>query len=253
MESFCKRHMKQTSALIERVKQVSSTHQHLTLTVDSSLSQLKPGQSLLARPPGSAALVREVWWPVGAVKNRVTVERPLRERHEPGTAVDVIGAVGKPLRFRRTLRNVLLIAHQAEPTPLMLMIPFVLGLKSSITLVLLGSAAQYDTDHLPPEVEVVTGDADFNFPDRVTTIGWADQTFALVDALDEHVAFTRLLEVFRSLRAEVPSNYLFGVFHPPLPCGVGACGACMIRGKGNAVMLACADGPAFDLTEVALR
>jgi hypothetical protein len=54
------------------------------------------------------------------------------------------------------------------------------------------------------------------------------------------------------LRAEIPSNYLFGVFRPALPCGVGACQACMVRLRGGALPLACADGPALDMTEVIL-
>lgn len=243
--------MKQTQAVIERVKQVSATHQHLALTVDPSLGQIKPGQALLALRPGPAAM-RDVWWPVSAVKHSIVIERPLRERHEPGTTVDVLGAIGKPFRFRRTLRTVLLLALDTSPTALLFMIPYLLGQKSSVTLVLLGTAADYSTEHLAPEVEIVRGDADLNFPNRVTTIGWADQAFVVVNPLEELAQFARVWEMIKSLRAEVPSNYLFGVFRPPLPCGVGACSSCMVKGRGGAYMLACADGPAFDLSEVSL-
>ena len=40
--------MKETQALIERVRRVNDTHQHLHITVDTSLGGIKPGQSLLA-------------------------------------------------------------------------------------------------------------------------------------------------------------------------------------------------------------
>jgi hypothetical protein len=243
--------MRQTQAVIERVKQVSATHQHLALTVDPSLGQIKPGQTLLALRPAPAPM-REVWWPVSAAKQSIVIERPLRERYEPGTTVDVIGAVGKPFRFRRTLRAALLLALDTSPTPLLFTISHLLSQKSSVTLVLLGAAADYSTEHLAPEVEIVRGDADLNFPNRVTTVGWADQVFAVVNPLDELAQFSRIWELFRSLRADVPSNYLFGIFRPPLPCGVGACSACMVKGRGGAYMLACADGPAFDLGEVSL-
>jgi hypothetical protein len=32
-----------------------------------------------------------------------------------------------------------------------------------------------------------------------------------------------------TLRADIPANYLFGVFRPLLPCGVGACSSCMVK------------------------
>jgi hypothetical protein len=60
------------------------------------------------------------------------------------------------------------------------------------------------------------------------------------------------MNYFSELRAEIPSNYLFGVFQPILPCGVGACGACMIKAKGGSPLV-CTQGPAFDLTEVNLK
>lgn len=41
--------MKETQAIIQRVKQVNDTHQHIVLAVDELLNTMKPGQSLLAR------------------------------------------------------------------------------------------------------------------------------------------------------------------------------------------------------------
>ena len=43
-----------------------------------------------------------------------------------------------------------------------------------------------------------------------------------------------------------PPN-IIGLFQPPLPCGVGACQACLIRRDGEEVPT-CLEGPAFDLT-----
>lgn len=39
----------------------------------------------------------------------------------------------------------------------------------------------------------------------------------------------------------------FGVFQPELPCGVGACQACLVGLRGNTVRTICQDGPAIDL------
>lgn len=244
--------MKDTQAIIERVRRVNDTHQHVHLAVDASLSGLMPGQSVLARASKQwDPYLREQWWPVGIGQQKLIVERPVGIRYEPGQVIDLLGIVGQPFRFRRLLRNVLLIAFDTEPTPLMMPIASLVANKVSVTLVLLGSAAQYGTSHLPPEVEVIHGDSDLNWPNRVITVGWADQVFTAVNPADELACFTKIWNMFRDLRAEIPEGYLFGVFRPPLPCGVGACSACMVRQRG-ATTLVCADGPALDLSEVPL-
>jgi NAD(P)H-flavin reductase len=231
--------MKQTQAIIERVRRVNDTHQHLYLAVDASLSGLLPGQSLLARTTDRwDPYLREQWWPVGIGNNTLVVERPLLQHYEPGQVVDVLGVLGQPYKFRRTLRNVLLMAYDTEPTPLMMPVASLVANRVSVTLLLLGSAAGYGTEYLPAEVEVIQGDSDLNWPNRVTTVGWA-------------ACFGRVWQALRELRAEIPDNFLLGVFRPILPCGVGACSACMVRTRGG-VSLICADGPALDLTEVPL-
>lgn len=245
--------MKETAALIQRVRRVNATHQHIELSVDASLTALKAGQALLYRPDGDGLqpYLRALWFPVALEKEILTVERPLGEKYEPGMLVYLSGLLGKPFRFRRTLRNVLLIAHDTPPTPLLMPVPPLLKSRVSVTLLLLGSAADYGTEHLPPEVEVLKGDADFNWPNRVTTVGWADQVFAAVAPEREWENFARLWQVFRELRAEIPANALFGVFQMPMPCGAGACDACWVKARGGGV-LACMEGPALDLTELAL-
>jgi hypothetical protein len=128
-------------------------------------------------------------------------------------------------------------------------IPWLLGNKISVTAVLLGSADQYNTEHLSPEVEIIRGDGELNWPNRVMTLGWADQVFVAVAQDDELARFGRVWTLINELRADVPKNYLFGVFQPALPCGLGACHACMIRMK-QGMVLTCSDGLAFDLSQV---
>jgi hypothetical protein len=120
-----------------------------------------------------------------------------------------------------------------------------------VTLVLLGTALDYTTHHLPPEIEVVQGEADINWPNQVMTVGWADQVFVVVAPDDENLRFARVLDTFRQRRADVPQNYLFGVFQPVVACGAGACQVCMVRTL-DGTRLACTEGPAFDLTKVVL-
>lgn len=242
--------MKETQAVIERIRRVNETHQQLDLGVDPSLAQLKAGQSVLARLSESwEPYLRDQWWPVALGKGVLTVERPAGIDYEPGQVVTLMGAIGQPFRFRRTLRNVLLLAYETEPSPLLYMISALLANRVSVTLVLLGSASAYNTAHLSPEVEIISGDTNLNWSNRVTTVGWADQVFVVTSQADEMGHFRRIWELFGQLRAEVPQSYLFGVFRPLLPCGVGACGACMLRIKGGTPLI-CTQGPAFDLEQV---
>ena len=130
--------MRETQAIIERVRRVNQTHQQLHVSVDSSLNSIKPGQSLLARVGESwNPYLREQWWPVDQEKNRLIIERPVGTHYEPGTIVSLIGAIGDPFRFRRTLRTVMLIAYNTEPTPLLMTIPALLANRVNVTLSLI--------------------------------------------------------------------------------------------------------------------
>jgi hypothetical protein len=248
--------MNETEAIIERVRRVNSEYQHLEIAVDESLLHIKPGQSLLARleddHSGWQPYLREHWWPVDMINNHLVVERPASQRYAPGQIVSVMGLIGEPYRFRRTLRNVLLLAYDTAPTPLLLTIPWLLANQISVTMVLLGTARDYATIHLNPEVEIVRGGDGVEWDDQVMTIGWADQVFVVVDEGDEINHFNTVITRFSELRADIPKNYLFGVFRPPMPCGAGACFACVLRMQKES-QLVCVDGPAFDLIQVVTR
>jgi hypothetical protein len=246
--------MRQIEALVERIKHINNDYQHVELVVDEVMAKIKPGQSLLARVNSDwNPYLRAHWWPVSLIQNqnKLLIERPASERYEPGQIINVLGLVGKPYRFRRNLRNVLLLAYNTPPTPLLMIIPWLLGNKISVTLVLGGEAANYPTKHLSPEVEIVQGDEQFNWPNQVMTVGWADQVFVTVPQANQLDHFREVYNRFEELRANLPQNYLFGAFNPILPCGEGACQACMIPTR-DGTLLACTEGPAFDLTRVVL-
>jgi NAD(P)H-flavin reductase len=244
--------MRQTQAIIQRIRRVNAQYQHVELGIDESLSDINPGQSLLVRQDDSwQPYLRERWWPVQISPQKVVVERPNNVRYEPGDIVNVLGPVGSFFRFRRSLRHVLLLAYDTPPTPMLSMIPLLTANQTGITLALLGTASAYKTEHLPPEVEVVHGTADLEWENRVMTVGLADQVFATVHPDDEIMRFSKIWHMFSELRANIPKNYLFGVFQPVQPCGIAACYACMIQMK-QGTALACTDGPTIDLSMVRL-
>lgn len=245
--------MNQTQAIIERVRRVNETHQRLSLAVEPSVLNIKPGQTLLVRAePGWDPYLREQWHPVGLERDLLVVERPGTTHYQPGTIIDLIAPIGSPFRFRKTLRSILLLAYNTPPTPLLYALLPLLANHVGVTLLLLGTARSYDTAHLPPEVEVVRGDDDgLNWQNRVTTVGWADQVLVVTAPEREADDLRAVWTLFRELRAEIAPNYLFAVHSPPLPCGVGACGACAVRQQGGGMALVCTEGPALDMTKLA--
>lgn len=252
--------MNETQAYIERIKRVNRGHQRLELAVDKSLSQLLAGQALLVRRIDKDydaehwdPYLRELWFPVEIVgSNIIVVERPARAHYLPGQLLSIIGPVGRPFRFRQRLRNILLIAYHTTPAALLLMLPPLLAKQVSITLVLMGSARAYETGHLPEEIEVIQAEDNLTWPDMVMTLGWADQAFVLVGPEDEMSYFNDIMQLMRERHSEIPANYVFGVLQRELPCGVGACHACMLNLRGS-LKLPCVDGSAFDLTDLRLN
>ena len=252
--------MKESQAYIERITRVNREYQRLDLAVDKSLSSLRAGQALLARRMDKDyeaeqwhPYLRELWFPVEILaSNMLVVEQPARAHFTPGQLLSIIGPVGQPFRFRQKLRNILLIAYDSTPAALMMMLAPLLERQVSITLVLMGTARQYETSHLPGEIEIIQAEDDLSWSDMVMTLGWADQVFAAVGPGDELARLGDVLRVLRERRNDLPANYAFGVLQRQLPCGVGACHACMLNLRG-AQKLQCVDGPAFDLTTLRLN
>lgn len=243
--------MRETKAIIERVSRLNEHYQRLHLATEDYLNDIKPGQTVLARLTDRwDPYLREQWWPVDIAPNRLIVERPGSIRYEPGQSASLLGLVGQPFRYRRTLRNVLLLADDTSPTPLVMSMNWLLSNHVSVTLVLSGRATLYPTQHLPPEIEVQHADEALSWPNRVMTVGWADQVFVVVRPDNELERFERIWTLFRELRAEIPKSYLFGVFQPVQPCGIGACQVCLTQLRGGESSLACTQGPAVDLTQV---
>jgi len=250
--------MKESQAVVQRVRLLgqNTRHKQLELAVTKSLHDILPGQCLLVRPKAMRTArvwhpyLRQVWYPVHVSSKLVWVNVSDDMRYDPGDVFDVVGPVGQPFQYRRTLRKVLLLAYNTPPLPLLMAVPQLLGNNVGVTLVLLGTAADYPTANLPPEVEIVKGtdpDNPLDWPDQVVTIGWADQVFTVVRPGDEVAQFSQVWNLFQQRQADIEANYLFGVFQSVLPCGVGACQACLLHTR-DGHWLACTDGPALDLS-----
>ncbi len=246
--------MRETQALIERVRRVSADVQQVALTIDSALAHLEPGQSITVRPvdqPGWDPYLREQWLPVDVQPGRMVVELPSGRRYAPGTAVTALSPVGRPIPFRDGVRHVLMIADDVLPTPFVHAARTLISAGVEATLLLHGMARRYPLELLPPEIEVIAADAEWSWPDQVEMLNWADQVLALAPEQTQLDIYRRLYETIAQLRShDIPDGFVCGMFYPRLACAAGACSACMVPSR--AALLACSDGPAIDLKRVSL-
>jgi hypothetical protein len=243
--------MRETQAIIERVRRVSADIEQIDLSVDRALAQLKPGQSLFAAPtenPTWNPYLREQWIPVDLTTGRVTVEIPAGRNYAPGAVMSLLSPVGRAIPLRSPLAHLLLIAEDTFPTPLILLARQAIKAGAAVTLVIGGQAARYPLELLPPEVEIIRRESnDWNWPEQVETLNWADQVIALAPVTTQQSVYGKLYDTVSQLRHQViPDHLVCGLYYPRLACGAGACMACQIP-TNKATLLACSDGPAVDL------
>ncbi len=246
--------MRETQAIIERVRRVSADLQQIDLGVDRALAQLKPGQSLFAALTENHAYdpyLREQWIPVEILPGRVVVEVSTESAYAPGAVVSLLSPVGRPIPLRPQLTHLLLIAEDTFPTPLVMLARRLIGGGAAVTLVLGGQATRYPLEQLPPEIEIIRSNTvDWNWPEQVETLNWADQVIALAPMYAQVDFYARLYEIVAQLRQQaIPDHYLCGLYYPRLACGTGACLACQVPARKEP-LLACSDGPALDLKQV---
>lgn len=240
--------MLEAQAIIERVRKLSPSVQQLDLAVDSGHAEVQPGHLFLARTTESLdPFLREPWMPVRRDGLSVTVELPAGKTYAPAQVVNLIGPVGRPIPLREITRNLLLITHEATPAALVMLAETALRQRISVSMLLLGASRQYPLDALPPEMEVITAVDLAAWDSKVSLIKWAQQIVAVSPPPLDNEFYATLLDVANAVLLKVPLGLLYGLYHPPLPCGVGACAACLVR-HGAEDLPACTDGPAFDLT-----
>ncbi len=242
--------IRESIAIIERVRRIGPGWQQVSLAVDdAALTHLQPGQSLLVRTTTSwEPYLRESWVPIDVDNSNVTIEieRPDTEHYQPGQDIHILGPVGVPYRVREASKNILLVAQDFPPTRLRFLVNVALRTDRAVTLVLTGAAKQYPVAALPPAAEIIYSDDTQTWPAQKETLLWADQVFVVAPVPFYDLYFANLQRTATDIRHALPEGYLNAVYDLPLPCGTGACMACMV----SASAYACLDGPAFDLSKM---
>jgi dihydroorotate dehydrogenase electron transfer subunit len=183
-------------------------------------------------------------------------------RGRAGDTLDVIGPLGHPFALDGRTRNLLLVGSGPGLAALLLLAQAGAA-RGAVTLI----AGADEPGRLPPpflvpsEVEYQTTIglqiADFKLQnDRSGTqsaiynlqsaISWADQICAALP-LEQLLA---LRDSIGRVKYRWERGFASALLEGPLVCGVGACGVCAIELR-RATRLLCADGPVFDLRDVA--
>lgn len=244
--------MRQTHAAIERIIRLSADLTRVELATD--FGSIMPGQYLLVRPRDAwEPYLRARWELVRVAGGLLSIDHPadaLDPSFMPGVTVDVLGPCGKPIPARQGAERFLLIVQDAPLSPLLAFIEAQIENERAVTVVLEGDEAQrYPLGELPPQVEVLHAPGAWGWLEQQETIKWADQIVALAPPHQALQRYGDLWKTITQLRAPRPADFAWGMFRPPVLCGVGACGACLVNGKRGDIH-ACTDGPALNLATI---
>lgn len=173
-----------------------------------------------------------------------------------GTALDLIGPQGRGFSFQEHQRRLLLAAEAASVAALLALIPPALARQASITLLLHAHqrADLLPSSALPPAVEYFTACDDplpgqpASLDDELTrALSWADGLYLAGSPAFLQRARSAVIEA----RFAITRGFAQAVAPVSLPCGVGACLACLVD-TGRGLHRACMRGPVFDLGDLAL-
>jgi len=191
-----------------------------------------PGQYLLASDGSNAPV------PVPLFHTESTPEgfiaSPAMDTWVPGSEFFLRGPVGRGFGLPATAKKVALVISVSPPSTLRGLIPP--ALKQDAAIVLL---TDFAVDNLPDEIEIQP------LKSINEILGWAD--YAAFDVSREALAgLVRRLEASNLLsRAKDAQVFV----RAPMPCGgLADCGVCAVVAKSG-WMMACKDGPVFDLSE----
>lgn len=196
-----------------------------------------PGQYLLAQAPTEpdAPLPHPVFLAASHPRGFYAAG-PLPVSWTPGTQLTLRGPLGRGFHLPASARRVALAAFGGNPSRLLGLLEPALTQKAEITLL-----AETIPDNLSPAIEILPLSA------LAETIKWAD--YLAIDA--PRAALTAVHAILQPNSRPLFFGYTMEVLvETPLPCGgLADCGVCAIHAQ-RGTLLACKDGPVFDLGTV---
>jgi len=171
----------------------------------------------------------------------------------PGRAVALLGPLGRPLAPAPGVRSMLLLAEGVGVAPLVWCADEEIARGRSVTLLAGAATAEevYPLSLLDPQLELAVATADGSLGRNGSVLDllteytvWADQIIA-----SGSLHFCQTLAA--ALRSQLWRRPCQVLLQEPLPCGTGICNGCAVSTRRRGTRLACRDGAAFDLRELA--
>ncbi len=196
-----------------------------------------PGQYVLAYEPGSMSPLSTVLFRSATFSNGFVAASPLPSTWRPGTQLQMRGPLGHGFSLPASAQHIALVAFRCSSRVLLSLLDLPLAQHAAVTWV--GDRLPED---LPLQVEAQPPHA------LQDVCKWAD--YVAFDLPRE--ALPELKAIYHADRTSLkaPSQALV---RTPMPCGaLAACGVCTVDSAGGP-LLACEDGPVFDLAQLLAR
>ena len=192
------------------------------------------GQYVLAHAPGSDAQLATALFSAGAASDGFTAASPVPVAWLPGTRLNLRGPLGHGFLLPPEARRVALLALEGSPAVVLSLLEACVRQEASVTLI--GRSIPED---LPLQVEAQPAEA------LQEVCAWAD--YVAMDVPRESLEDVK--ELFGGMKLAMKCRGQVLV-RTPMPCGaLAACGVCTVQVGGKA-LLACDDGPVFDLYQL---
>jgi len=175
----------------------------------------------------------------------------LRDRIS-GESIDLLGPFGKGFTLESDKPNLLLAADRGHIPLLLPLVDASLDRGGRVSVLVRTTEAELEETNrwlarLPFAVEA-RAETPAHFPDALAhALPWADQ-FCAGFPLDDYATIAR---VVRSNRMRPLPRFAQALVITDLPCGIGACLACVVPLARGGHTRSCIHGPVFDLLELA--
>ncbi|MGA7195381.1 MAG: hypothetical protein WBW94_17315 [Anaerolineales bacterium] len=194
-----------------------------------------PGQYLLADADGSDSPLAVSIFLAKIFADGFLAAPPIPTSWNPGTHLHLRGPLGHGFILPNIAHRVALIAFDNPPSRLIPLLDVALKQQASIVLV-----CQTPPEDLPLPVEVQP------FDELMNVLPWAD--YIAIDSSRE--LLPELEQMIGRSNPLAVKNEAQILIRTPMPCGALAeCGVCAIEGH-HGQLLACKDGPVFNLKDL---
>jgi hypothetical protein len=217
-----------------RLEGTALTFDHQIATRLSCLPQdfPSPGQAVLAHKNGDLQPLRKLLFPIQAYHNGFIVDSPPEPSWRIGDTLNLWGPFGNGFIPPQEADQWLLASFENPPRRLYALLQ--MGLERGVAISLCTDKVP---DHLPPQVEWI--------PEISDALAWANYLALDIPAESMKSLRTRL-GISSDENLPFPAQVLVT---QPIPCGLGVCYACAIKGHQNQ-LLSCKDGPVFELNQL---